>query len=136
MRVNGKVYCRSLNCDESRFSIIFLTAEISTFKNVSCTVATSASISLQSKLDEERLFYEKQLKASDESFRDLEARLKEYDELLLASGDLADKAKDDDDKLATIVETVSLEGQVCVKCYAIVRCYAAEDEFEIFISYC
>ena len=41
---------------------------------------------LQGKLDEERVFYENQLESSESSFKDLEAKMKEYEELLLKTG--------------------------------------------------
>ena len=68
----------------------------------------------QKKLDDERAFYEEQLKVSERQFKDLEARLKEYDEVLL---DAKQKEHNnvDDDKLSTIEETFSLECQVCLK---------------------
>ena len=65
----------------------------------------------QKKLDDERSFYEEQLKISERQFKDLENRMKEYDEVLLET-----RHKDtnhlDDDKLSTIEETFSLECQV------------------------
>eukprot|EP00095_Tigriopus_kingsejongensis_P001448 maker-scaffold207_size258870-snap-gene-1.14 protein:Tk01448 transcript:maker-scaffold207_size258870-snap-gene-1.14-mRNA-1 annotation:"hypothetical protein KGM_04185" len=63
----------------------------------------------QGKLDEERVFYENQLKTSDINFKDLEMRMKEYEELLLTSESVSNP---ESEKLSTIAETVSLEGQV------------------------
>ena len=68
----------------------------------------------QKKLDDERAFYEEQLKISERQFKDLESRLKEYDEVLLDAKQ-KDQSNVDDDKLSTIEETFSLECQVCLE---------------------
>ena len=63
----------------------------------------------QNKLDDERKFYEGLLKTNERQFKDLENRMKEYDEVLAS----IDKTKDDEsDALSTIEETSSLEYQV------------------------
>ena len=72
----------------------------------------------QGKLDDERTFYENQLQSSDASFKELEVKMREYEELLLASEKVCGSSNGSsvgvggEDKLSTIVETVSLEGQV------------------------
>ena len=69
----------------------------------------------QKKLEEERSFYEEQLKISEGQFKELEARLKDYDDvIILQSGDGKQEKyhKDEEDKLSTIEETFSLECQV------------------------
>ena len=63
----------------------------------------------QSKLDEERNFYEDQLRTSDQRFKELELKMKEYEEMLMNSDDVG---KSFDDKLSTIEESASLECQV------------------------
>ena len=64
----------------------------------------------QNKLEDERKFYEEQLKTNENQFRELESRMKEYDEVLITH--LDDNKQDDNDKLSTIDETSSLEYQV------------------------
>ena len=64
----------------------------------------------QNKLEDERKFYEEQLKTNENQFRELENRMKEYDEVLITH--LDDNKQDDNDKLSTIDETSSLEYQV------------------------
>eukprot|EP00094_Tigriopus_californicus_P012704 TCALIF_12281-PA protein Name:"Similar to NINL Ninein-like protein (Homo sapiens)" AED:0.06 eAED:0.06 QI:7/0.87/0.70/0.94/0.87/0.94/17/222/1708 len=63
----------------------------------------------QGKLDEERQFYENQLKTSDANFKDLEMKMREYEDLLMTSESVSNPEAE---KLSTIAETVSLEGQV------------------------
>ena len=63
----------------------------------------------QNKLVGERKFYEQQLKISESQFKELEIRLKEYDEELIH----IDMNKSEEaDKLSTIDERSSLEYQV------------------------
>ena len=69
----------------------------------------------QGKLDQERKFYDEQLKFSDCQQKDLEVKLKEYDEILLNSRNAhlsISEEEEEDDKLSTIEETFSLECQV------------------------
>ena len=66
----------------------------------------------EKKLNDERAFYEEQLKMSETQFKELEHRLKEYDEVLMKTSDSKDVQDVDDDKLSTIEETFSLECQV------------------------
>jgi hypothetical protein len=66
----------------------------------------------QTKLDEERRFYEDQIRGSDQRFKDLEVKMKEYEEMLLNSEDVG---KTFDDKLSTIEESASLECQVRIR---------------------
>ena len=70
---------------------------------------------LQTKLDDERRFYEDQIRSSDLRFKDLELKMKEYEEMLLNSDDVG---KSFEDKLSTIEESASLECQV----YKILSC--------------
>merc|ERR1711892_1027549 len=63
----------------------------------------------QNKLVDERKFYEEQVKTNDNQFKELENRMKEYDEELIS---LDMNKKDETDKLSTIDETSSLEYQV------------------------
>ena len=65
----------------------------------------------QNKLVDERKFYEEQLKTNENQFKELEIRMKEYDEEL--QGFEMNKSSGDD-KLSTIDETSSLEYQVFV----------------------
>ena len=65
----------------------------------------------QNKLVDERKFYEEQLKSNENQFKELEIRMKEYDEEL--RGFEMNKSSGDD-KLSTIDETSSLEYQVFV----------------------
>ena len=64
----------------------------------------------QNKLDDERKFYEEQLKTNENQFKELENRMKEYDEVLIT---LDDNKQEDNDTLSTIDESSSLECQVC-----------------------
>jgi len=68
----------------------------------------------QGKLDDERKFYEGQLASSEEAFKGLEIKMKEYEELLMTppSSGAAPSPESASDRLATIAETASLEGQV------------------------
>ena len=64
----------------------------------------------QQKLDSERSFGEEQLKSSESQFRELEARLREYEDLLVAA-----EASDSEHKsgvLSTIEEDRDLEEKV------------------------
>ncbi len=84
-------------------------------------------------MDDERNFYETQLRASEDNLRDLEDRVREYEEMLDlsnksgGSGGCGDgngeansnnsnnsssSSNNNEDKLSTIAETASLEGQV------------------------
>ncbi|QQP51106.1 Putative LOC100651630, partial [Caligus rogercresseyi] len=63
----------------------------------------------QEKLDKERSFYENQLSLSDSNFKELEIKMKEYEELMMTTEGMAHQ---DSDKLSTIAESVSLECQV------------------------
>ena len=65
------------------------------------------------KLNDERAFYEEQLKMSETQFKDLEERLKDYDDVLMkVTTDSNEVPQEDDDKLSTIEETFSMECQV------------------------
>ena len=72
----------------------------------------------QRKLEEERVFYEEQLKSSERQFSELEARMREYEELVVDNREMAKNDEEEDvegeslseeDKLSTIEETGSLE---------------------------
>ena len=66
----------------------------------------------EKKLNDERSFYEEQLRMSEVQFKELEQRLKEYDEVLVKTSVSKEVQDPDDDKLSTIEETFSLECQV------------------------
>ena len=70
----------------------------------------------QKKLDTERTFYEDQIKINERQFKELENRLKEYDDALINNSNdkpvVIENDHEDDDKLSTIEETFSLECQV------------------------
>ena len=68
----------------------------------------------QSKLDQERRFYGEQLRFSERQYKDMENKMKEYDEILLntRNSKLQDEDEEEEDKLSTIEETFSLECQV------------------------
>ena len=71
----------------------------------------------QQKLDSERAFGEEQLKSSEAQFRDLELRLREYEDLLVAAD-----GNDSDHKggmLATIDEDRDMEEKVSCYCLCI-----------------
>ena len=61
----------------------------------------------QKKIDEEREFYEEQIKVSESQFKELELRMKEYEDLLKTSQSTNDK-----DLLPSIDEQRSLEDEV------------------------
>ena len=63
----------------------------------------------QKKIDDERLFYEEQLKVSESQFKELELRMKEYEELLKSPQSTNDK---DRLTLYAIDEQRSLEDEV------------------------
>ena len=62
----------------------------------------------QNKLNEERMFYEEQLKTNDRQFKELEERLKEY----VIMDDI--EASKENEQLSTIDEKGSLEYQVTI----------------------
>ena len=88
----------------------------------------------QKKLEDERVFYEEQLRRNEDQFRELEARMRDYEALLDSGGggggDVGKKEEEeegrfdqrrrggheeeeeDDDKLSTIEESSSMEQQV------------------------
>ena len=63
----------------------------------------------QNKMDEERKFYEEQLKTNETQFKELELKMKDYEDLLMA---VETKPNDDSDRLSTIDETRSMEEEV------------------------
>ena len=63
----------------------------------------------QKKLVDERKFYEEQLKTSENQFKDLEVKMKEYDEELKC---LEINTSVDKNQLSTIDERISMEYQV------------------------
>ena len=74
----------------------------------------------QRKLEEERVFYEEQLRSSERQFSELEARMREYEELVVDNRNMAKNEEEEEeevegeslseeDKLSTIEETGSLE---------------------------
>ena len=79
----------------------------------------------QQKLDSERSFGEEQLKSSESQFRELEARLREYEDLLVAA-----EASDSEHKsgvLSTIDEDRDLEEKVSEKCFCCWCIFPAQD---------
>ena len=77
----------------------------------------------QRKLEEERVFYEEQLRSSERQFSELEARMREYEELVVDNRGMAKNEEEEEevegeslseeDKLSTIEETGSLEVGHC-----------------------
>jgi hypothetical protein len=63
----------------------------------------------QKKIDEERKFYEEQLKSNEGQFKDLELEMKEYEDLIMA---VEPKKNDEPERLSTIDETRSMEEEV------------------------
>ena len=71
----------------------------------------------QRKLEEERVFYEEQLRSSERQFSELESRMREYEELVVDNRNIMGKNQEEvepeslseEDKLSTIEETGSLE---------------------------
>ena len=63
----------------------------------------------QKKIDEERIFYEEQMKVSENQFKELEVTIKEYDELL---SNVETSKPHDSDGLFTIEENRNLEEKV------------------------
>ena len=66
----------------------------------------------EKKISEERKFYEKQLKSNETQFKDLEMKMKEYEEVLMTA---ESKPQNEPDKLSTIDEKRSLEEEVNIK---------------------
>merc|ERR1719220_337610 len=74
----------------------------------------------QRKLEEERVFYEEQLRSSERQFSELESRMREYEELVVDNRNNMGKNQEEvepeslseEDKLSTIEEMGSLEVQV------------------------
>lgn len=74
----------------------------------------------QRKLEEERVFYEEQLRSSERQFSELEERMREYEDLVVDDRNMAKNEEEEEeevdgeslseeDKLSTIEETGSLE---------------------------
>ena len=63
----------------------------------------------QKKIQEDRIFYEEQLKVSENQFKELEVRMKEYEDLLTI---METSKHDDSDRLYAIDEQRSLEERV------------------------
>ena len=63
----------------------------------------------QKKMDEERIFYEEQIQVSENQFKELETRMKEYEELLT---NMEASKPEDSDRLYAIDEQRSLEESV------------------------
>ena len=66
----------------------------------------------EKKISEERKFYEKQLKSNETQFKDLEMKMKEYEEVLMTA---ESKPQNEPDRLSTIDEKRSLEEEVNIK---------------------
>ena len=66
----------------------------------------------EKKISEERKFYEKQLKSNEKQFKDLEIKMKEYEELLMTA---ESKPQNEPYRLSTIDEKRSLEEEVNIK---------------------
>ena len=72
------------------------------------------------KLQEEQDYYEEERKLYDEKFSSLEAKIREYEELVLTSGNASGQnstnpgGHDDHDRLSTIDESVVYEKQVSI----------------------
>ena len=64
----------------------------------------------QGKMDDERRFYEDQIRTSGEQFKELEDRLKEYIGLIEPDNE---RTRSDLEALYTIDEACSMELQVC-----------------------
>ena len=65
----------------------------------------------QKKMNEERQLYEGQIKMNEIQFKDLEVKMKEYEDLLMT---IEPKLQKEADGLSTIDEKRSLEEQVCI----------------------
>jgi len=65
----------------------------------------------QKKMNEERELYERQIKMNEIQFKDLEVKMKEYEDLLMT---IEPKQQIEADRLSTIDEKRSLEEQVCI----------------------
>jgi hypothetical protein len=65
----------------------------------------------QKKMDEERKFYEKQLKSNEKQFEELDVKMKEYEDLLMTVEPTENKVSEPD-RLSTIDEKPSMEEEV------------------------
>ena len=65
----------------------------------------------QKKMDEERKFYEKQLKSNEKQFEELDMKIKDYEDLLMAVEPKQNELSEPD-RLSTIDEKRSMEEEV------------------------
>ena len=65
----------------------------------------------QNKMDEERKFYEKQLKGNEKQFEELDVKMKDYEDLLMAVEPKENEVSESD-RLSTIDEKRSMEEEV------------------------
>ena len=65
----------------------------------------------QNKMDEERKFYEKQLKSNEKQFEELDVKMKDYEDLLMAVEPKENQVSESD-RLSTIDEKRSMEEEV------------------------
>ena len=65
----------------------------------------------QKKMDEERKFYEKQLKSNEKQFEELDVKMKEYEDLLMTVEPKENEVSEPD-RLSTIDEKRSMEEEV------------------------
>ena len=63
----------------------------------------------QNKMDEERKFYEKQLKSNEKQFEELDMKIKDYEDLLMAVEPKQNELSEPD-RLSTIDEKRCMEG--------------------------
>lgn len=71
------------------------------------------------------------MKASDDKFQELEVKMREYEELLLTTDKVSSNDHSEADKLSTIAESASLEGQVSPhhrSSHSLVISHAARDD--------
>ena len=65
----------------------------------------------QKKMDEERKFYEKQLKSNEKQFEELDVKMKDYEDLLMAVEPKQNELSEPD-RLSTIDEKRCMEEEV------------------------
>ena len=65
----------------------------------------------QKKMDEEREFYEKQLKSNEKQFEELDVKMKDYEDLLMTV-ETKENEVPESDRLSTIDEKPSMEEEV------------------------
>ena len=72
----------------------------------------------QKKMDQERTFHEEQVKSNEKQFKELDMKMKDYEELLMAAEPEQNEVSESD-RLSTIDEKRSMEEEVNIIVFSI-----------------